>query len=349
MQRSFNYFIFGRPLAPLYSLAMTIRERCYQRGWFKSHRLAVPVLSVGNLTMGGTGKTPVVQYIARLLQKNGYRPAIISRGYGGCAKEPVNLVSDGDSLLLSAEFAGDESRFLAETLPGVPVLTGIVRHLPAREAIAMGAEVLILDDGFQHMQLKRDLNLVLFNSDTLAGNSRVFPGGDLREPVKALRRAGAFVMTGVRADNRQRAERFQELLAARFPGKAAGYAAYQPAGFSRLADSGVLEEVDPGQALERKWFAFCGIAHPESFHATLQRQNFDLAGFSAFADHVGYSDKRLARMAGQVVDSGAEQLITTEKDLVKLGAVSLPLPVYALRMEVCFDPGFDELILDAVS
>ena len=176
-------FMLGRPLAPLYSLAMLARAQGYRRGLFASHKMPVPVISVGNLLMGGTGKTPLVQYLAQLLQNEGWKPAIISRGYGGRAKDRVNVVSNGQQVLLDAVQAGDEPLLLAESLPGVPVLTGIVRHLPAREAIAMGADVLVLDDGFQHLAVQRDVNLVLFNADRLAGNSRVFPGGELREPV----------------------------------------------------------------------------------------------------------------------------------------------------------------------
>mgnify|MGYP002662447933 FL=1 len=155
------YYALGRPFAPLYGAIMRLREICYRRGVCTTHQLPVPVLSVGNLTVGGTGKTPMVQHLARLLQDNGFRPAVISRGYAGRAQGRVNLVSDGSRLLLDADLAGDEPRFLAETLPGVPVLTGIVRRLPAREAVALGADVLLLDDGFQHMQLARDINLAL--------------------------------------------------------------------------------------------------------------------------------------------------------------------------------------------
>ena len=158
MQPNSFYYALGRPFSPLYSAAMRLRERLYRRGVLTVHHLGVPVVSVGNLTMGGTGKTPLVQHIARLLQADGFRPAVISRGYGGRAQDRVNLVSDGERLLLDAALAGDEPRLLAETLPGVLVLTGLVRRLPAARAIEMGADVLVLDDGFQHLQMHRDIN-----------------------------------------------------------------------------------------------------------------------------------------------------------------------------------------------
>ena len=110
-------FFWGRPFSPLYGMVMRSRESCYQRGWFRSTRFSVPVVSVGNLTLGGTGKTPMVQYLARLLLENGLKPAVISRGYGGATRKPVNVVSDGKEVLLSAGLVGDEPRLLAETLP----------------------------------------------------------------------------------------------------------------------------------------------------------------------------------------------------------------------------------------
>ncbi|HSH13716.1 MAG TPA: tetraacyldisaccharide 4'-kinase, partial [Desulfurivibrionaceae bacterium] len=179
-------FRIGRPLAPLYAGMMRLRAEAYQRGWLASERLSVPVVSVGNLTMGGTGKTPMVIEVVRLLQALGKRAAVVSRGYGGLARGPVNLVSDGERIWMAAAEAGDEPLLLAESLPGVPVLTGVRRVLVARYAIEkLGAEVVVLDDGFQHLPLHRDLDLVLFKGPDFLGNGRVFPGGDLREPLSA--------------------------------------------------------------------------------------------------------------------------------------------------------------------
>lgn len=344
------YFALGRPLAPIYSLAMRVREAMYRRHVLHSYRLDVPVISVGNLTLGGSGKTPMVQYLARLLHENGRRPAIISRGYGGRARAKVNVVSDGTTLLLDAEQAGDEPRLLAETLPGVPVLTGIVRRFPAQRAIEMGADVLLLDDGFQHLQIIRDINLVLFNADRLAGNSRVFPGGDLREPVAALNRATGFVMTGVHAANRERAVRFGQLLQTRFPHIPVHHAGYGVQGLVLLSAGGMLETTGHESFNQGPVFAFCGIAHPESFRQTLQGQGVEVAGFQPFDDHQRYSAGLLHRLAEKAQRVGAQGLITTEKDLVKLGphADALALPLYGLRMRVETDEAFAGYIVDTV-
>lgn len=344
------YYALGRPIAPLYGAIMRLRETCYRRGVFTSHKLPVPVISVGNLTVGGTGKTPMVQHLARLLQDNGFRPAVVSRGYAGRAQGRVNLVSDGSRLLLDADLAGDEPRFLAETLPGVPVLTGIVRRLPAREAVALGADVLLLDDGFQHMQLARDINLALFSADRLAGNSRVFPGGELREPVAALRRATGFVLTGVDDRNRERATRFADLLRTRFPEIPTTLAGYATDAVVRLSAAGLLAPAGDVDLAGRRLFGFCGIARPESFQRTVQAAGLELGGFLPLADHQRYVPAVLDRIRTRAAQAGAEALVTTEKDLVKLAgcAADLALPVYALRRRVVLDPAFANSLLASV-
>jgi tetraacyldisaccharide 4'-kinase len=350
MKTTSFYFALGRPFSPLYSLAMRLREAWYRRGMLRSYRFDVPVISVGNLTMGGTGKTPMVQYLARLLQSHGFRPAIVSRGYGGIASSKVNVVSDGTTLLLDAHAAGDEPRLLAETLPGVPVLTGIVRRLPARHAVEMGANVLVLDDGFQHLQVARDINLVLFNADRLAGNSRVFPGGDLREPVAALHRATGFVITGVRQANRERALRFADLLHAKFPETPVTLAGFRVECLVGVSSTGMIEPVAAEPTGRSQWFGFCGIAHPESFRQTVLVHGMELAGFLPLDDHQRYPSSLVERLLAEARRSGADCLLTTEKDLVKLAgrASDLPLPLYGLRMQVEADAVFPQTILQAV-
>lgn len=335
-------FTVGRIFSPLYSLAMILRQYLYAKGIFKSTKLEVPVISVGNLTMGGSGKTPLVAHIARMLLQNGSRPAIISRGYGGAAKEAVNIVSDGKSLLLDARSAGDEPRLLAESLPGVPVLTGRVRKFPARRAIEMGADVLILDDGFQHLALKRDLDLVLFHADTLAGNSRVFPGGDLREPVKALQRCHAFVLTYVCPRNRERADRFAALLGERFPEKPVFFTSQSPEGLVHRSASGLLVPED--RPLSGKVYGFCAIAQPESFRRTLLDLGLEVVGFDSFIDHYAYREKDMSKICGRALEKGARALVVTEKDMVKLGSFTPELPLYALRSGVKVEQGFTNLI-----
>jgi tetraacyldisaccharide 4'-kinase len=351
MKTNAFYFALGRPFSPLYSAAMRLREAGYRRGTFKSYRLDAPVISVGNLTLGGTGKTPMVQYLARLLQSHGLHPAIISRGYGGTAKGKVNLVSNGTGLLLDAESAGDEPRFLAESLPGIPVLTGIVRRLPAQRALEMGADLLLLDDGFQHLQIVRDINMVLFNADRLAGNSRVFPGGELREPVAALHRATGFILTGVYEGNKERAGQFASLLQEKFPQIPVTLTGYEVETPVRLSEHGMIEIVDADLVARGRCFGFCGIAHPQSFLSALERHGFNLAGFCPLGDHQQYSSTIIEKISIKARRAGVEFFVTTEKDMVKLAryAADFPLPLFGLRMQVVADEHFEENILTQLS
>jgi tetraacyldisaccharide 4'-kinase len=330
-QKFSSLYFFGRPFSPIYSGIMKMRESLYLKGIKKRYKLNVPVISVGNLTMGGTGKTPVVGLLASLLLKKGFKPAIISRGYGGAAGKKVNVVSDGKEVFMDAASAGDEPCFLAATLPGVPVLTGIVRVLPCRHAIQeFGCNILILDDGFQHMSVQRDLDLVLFSAATLAGNSRVFPGGHLREPVTALKRCHAFVLTGMTDPLKERAEKFAELLHSRFPNKPVFFTSYQAVGAASLEDKN-LQELS---ALPSPLYGFCGIAQPELFQESLKTQNISLSGFTPLRDHQPFTPSLIKKLTQQAKKSGAKGMITTEKDLVKLQKDSFRLPCFSLKMEV---------------
>ena len=344
MDGSSFWFALGRPLAPLYAGIMRLREHAYRRGILRQTRLSVPVISVGNLTLGGSGKTPLVQYLASMLREKGWKPAVISRGYGGATREPVNVVSDGNRVLLDAARVGDEPCLLAETLEHVPVLTGVVRRLPAARAIELGADVLVLDDGFQHLALARDLDLVLFHGDILAGNSRVFPGGVLREPVAALHRCDGFVITHIRDSTRERGHRFARLLQERFPEKPVFFTGVAPVALVRMTEQGLLVD-ELATHEQHRWFAFCGIAHPRVFERTLQNMGVSLAGFRSFGDHFRYRQEHLDQLVAEASQQGATALMTTEKDLVKLRHLQMDLPVSGVRIRVHADVTFDTFVV----
>jgi len=345
-QKFSSLYFFGRPFSPLYSGIMKLRESLYLKGIKRRYKLDVPVISVGNLTMGGTGKTPVVGLLARLLLEKGFKPAIISRGYGGAANNKVNVVSNGREILMDAKSAGDEPCILAASLPEVPVLTGIVRVLPCRHAIEeFHCNVLILDDGFQHMSVQRDLDLVLFSGATLAGNSRVFPGGDLREPITALKRCHAFVITGMTDRIKERAQKFAELLQKRFPNKPVFFTSYQAVGATSLTDKNLQEVAD----LPSPLYGFCGIAQPELFKESLKTQNISLTGFTPLKDHQPFTPSLIKKISLQAEKSGAQGMITTEKDLVKLQQNSFALPCFALKMQVQAGQEFETFIEKTIS
>ena len=333
-------FLIGRLFSPLYSLVMLLRAFLYRKNiLLKSQRLPVPVLSIGNLTLGGTGKTPMVRYVTRLLLDRGLQPAIVSRGYGGKATGAVNIVSDGARILLAPEMAGDEPFMLAEALPGVPVLTGPERARVAGHAIReFGVNRIVMDDGFQHLAVQRDLDLVLFSARTLLGNGRVFPGGPLREPLSALGRAHGYVITGVDSGNRAKVVDFQRWLQGAFPRTPVFAGEYLPAGIwhSRQGKECSLDE-----AREISVFAFAGIANPDSFRQTLRQEGFSLAGFKEFKDHHGYTAQDVAALVAAALVHGAQALVTTEKDFVKLRPFFGEFPILALTIELRMDQGFD--------
>jgi len=316
---------------------MKARELAYQKGLLKTYRPSVPVVSVGNLTMGGTGKTPVVQAICQYLQGKNIKTAIVSRGYGGQAKGAVNVVSDGNRVFLSAEESGDEPRLHGELLPGVIVATGKDRK-PVCSYVenTFGCQTIVLDDGFQHLGVDRDIDLVLFSSSTLAGNSRVFPGGDLREPVSALNRSDAFILTGTNEVNKERAGRFSELLQKRFGDKPVFFSSTEISGAKKAGQHNIISLNEIPSPL----FGFCGIAGPERFRESLEGLSIETCGFSIFKDHKRYSDSDIQQLVDQAYQSGAVGLITTEKDMIKLDPDKFELPLYATVIKTTIEDGF---------
>lgn len=341
----------------LYRCGVVLRNDLYDRGRLKSLKLPCKVISVGNLTVGGTGKTPMVILLARMLKAAGYRPAVLSRGYGRQGKEPIRIVSDGISLLSSPLEGGDEPVLIAESVPGVPVLTGPDRCLTGRTAVErLGAEVLILDDGFQHRRLFRDLNIVLLDSERPWGNGCLLPRGPLREPpAEALKRADILIRTGKGRGG---------------PSDRAG-----ERGRNRAVDSGRIEAVIPGHLPEFQGFhqpcdllsrqtgrkmglrelagkricAFAGLGAPEQFRRTLQSLGAEISGFLTYPDHHRYTSLDLDVIQRAAANAGAELLVTTEKDEIKL--MPLPrtaIPCVSLRIEMRIEPreSFERLILE---
>jgi tetraacyldisaccharide 4'-kinase len=332
-------FLLGRPLAPLYAGIMALRALFYRRGVFRCEKLPVPVISIGNLTMGGTGKTPMVMAITRMLQAMGRKPALVSRGYGGRARDAVNVVADGRTVLLDVAAAGDEPKLLAESLSGVVVLTGKRRALAGREAIArFGADTIVLDDGFQHLALARDLDLVLFNAQAELQEGRLFPGGVLREGFGALTRAHAVIITGVEPETSGKAEGFRRFLQGRFPGLPVFTSGYRPVALRKEPGA---ETCELHTIKEMPLCGFCGIATPESFRQTLTGLGCRLQGFRSFRDHYQYGRDDLAGMVRWARRRGSRGLITTEKDFVKIVPFcDEGLPVFVLRVELALDQEF---------
>jgi len=336
-------FFFGRPFSPIYSLLMKSREKLYYSNILHQKSLEAPVISIGNLVLGGTGKTPTVRHVAQLLLSRGYHPAIVSRGYGGKSKAEINVVSDGEKILLTPLQAGDEPYMLALSLPGVPVLTGKRRKIPCSYAIdRLQCDVIILDDGFQHLGVKRDVDIVLFDSTTQAGNSRVFPGGPMREPISALHRSHAFLLTGKNEINQERARKFSNLLQKVFPNKPVFISALHSC--KLYGPNGLVTD----ENISKLFFGFCGIANPSRFEDSLVSLGVQLADFRALSDHTHYCQNLVSQLCKKATECGAASMVTTEKDFVKLQDFQFSLPLYVLKVQQKIDLSFDLFILDTL-
>ena len=326
-------------LGRLYGGIQALRAWGYRHGLPPTFRPPCPVISVGNLTAGGTGKTPMVRWLAQQLRAMGKNPAIVSRGYGQEARGAVTVVADRSGLLLSPPLAADEAVLLARNLPGVPVLTGKKRIHPIRHAIErLGADIILLDDGFQHLQVARDLNLLLMDCRHPLGNGRLLPGGILRESPAALARCDAIVLTRARQPQWRHAAR--QLLAGLAPDKPLLFADHQPAGWHPLGGpSTPLPEPFPGPA---PVFACAGIARPDAFRETLAALGVNLVGFHPFPDHHPFSAAAMARLNAMARQAGAAFLLCTEKDAVKMDAATLEMPTFFLGLELVFleNPGW---------
>jgi tetraacyldisaccharide 4'-kinase len=298
-----------------YGLTMRARNGLYNRGWKKSFRASVPVVSVGNLTVGGTGKTPCVEYVARWFRERDRRVAILSRGYGCEAGR------------------NDEALVLEENLPDVPHLQGTDRAALAAIAVEeLESEVLVLDDGFQHRRLARNLDVVLIDATNPWGHGHLLPRGLLREPLSSLRRAGMILLTRcdqVSAERLQEIRRRVERIAA---GKPIAESIHQPAD---LVDANGAAS-DLQQLHGRPLAAFCGLGNPEAFRSTLTRLGAEIGAFRTFPDHHPYSRADLDALRSWARQQAKEcVVVTTQKDLVKIRLTQLgDRPLRALRIQL---------------
>ncbi|HZI95001.1 MAG TPA: tetraacyldisaccharide 4'-kinase [Patescibacteria group bacterium] len=339
------------PLAPLYGGAVALRNLLYERGIFPAHHLSVPVLSVGNLTTGGTGKTPMVAMVAGLLARRGARPVIVSRGYGGSNDGGARVVSRGNGALAGPTEVGDEPVMLAGLCDGVPVIVSRRRRDGGELAVSMfQAGCVILDDGFQHRALARDLDILLLDGVEPFGNGRLLPAGHLREPLSSMSRAGAIVITrsdlsgpgALEAIARQR-----DAFCARAP---VFHARTRPVAVVDAA----LGDVRPLESLRgARTVCFAGIAHPERFFRDAEAAGCMVVETIRFPDHHRFSDAELSRVAAAAAAARADIVLTTEKDLSRMAdaAASKRIePLLALRVEMSIDEdtAFASLLLRAV-
>ncbi len=328
-------------LSGVYGRVTQARRNWYSRRSDRRRRLHHSVISVGNLVSGGSGKTPVVAAIARMLRERGERPVILTRGYGRRERvEGVLVVSDGERVLEPVARSGDEPQLLARTLGGIPVLVSPDRYLAGSLAEhQFGATVSLLDDGFQHVQLERDIDLLLVSPEDL--QDRVLPSGHLREPLGAARFADALLVTGADEEVTQVARELGHERAFRV---ASRYGSLSSAG--RAFQARPADPQGPPRAI-----AFAGIARPERFFLALRTLGWEVTRELTYRDHHWFTARDLETIKRAARESGARAIITTEKDAVRLPAATHDIPILVLPMTVEIEPAgvFDSWLLERLA
>lgn len=340
-----------RGVAVLYRLGVALRNQAYDRGRLRQVTLACPVISVGNLTVGGTGKTACVEALARTLQSQGLKVGILSRGYGGRRRHPYWLLNQDGRVLVDgesevqADLLADEPQLLAAHLPGVPIGVGPRRDETGWEAIErFQVDTLILDDGFQHRRLVRACDIVLVSARMPLAGWRLLPAGPMREPLRALKRAHVIVIT--KADqSHETVGAMREHLHSINPRAVVVAAAHEPVGLVDAAGGGAmtlagLEGLSVG--------LLSSIGDPQGFAESVQRLGASVVFEAAYPDHHRYAMADVRASLAAAAAAGAQALVTTEKDLMRLRPLLAELgasapPVWVLQIRLRFVSGEDML------
>jgi len=316
------------PFGALYSAAISARSIGYEKRFLKTHEVAVPVISVGNITVGGTGKTPLVQWLAQRLADSGRTVCILTRGYRRENPKQQVVVSDGEQILTNLAHSGDEAMMLAESLRGrSAVLCDADRIAAATWAVDhLHSDVLLLDDGYQHRRLARDLDIVTIDASNPFGNEHLLPAGILREPIKNLDRADCIVLTRSSDRETELIERIRQVTNA-------------PIFESRTTIENLhalhsRNNVQDAAEIDEPVAAFCGIGNPRAFFSQLRGAAMDVRHEAAFRDHHKYSQADIDHLTEQARSKGAQALITTAKDAVKLRSFRFKLPCYVAEIEI---------------
>jgi len=325
----FIIFLF---LAVIFGLGSIIRNFCYDVGIFKIYKVSRPVISIGNITTGGTGKTPMAIYLTEMAKERGFKPGIVSRGYGRNSSGQV-VVHDGSRILSNARESGDESFLMAKRLQSVPVIVDADRVRGCEKIInEFDVDLLILDDAFQHRRIHRDMDIVLINASENSSAYFILPLGRLREMTWGLKRADKIIIT------KGRSELMTPALKRYMKDEYFANTHFQ----LMKQIEGCYEQIDiPNEPL----FAFCGIAHPQLFYKSLTDQGITLGGTLSFKDHEPYGEKAVDKIIQKSQEKGNQSLITTEKDSVKLpDSIYNTYTIYILTMKLSVeDPFIDEI------
>lgn len=335
------------PLWAPYRLLVALRTALYRRGILATHRLPVPVVAIGNLTVGGSGKTPITEYVARAAVRAGLAPAVISRGYGRKGRSALLRLRAADGGPALPEFVGDEPCWLASRNPELPVYLGRSRAAAGRLALAVDRPgLIVLDDAYQHLALARDLNVLLIDAEGGLGNRFLLPWGILREPLSALARADLILITKAGLGDAEGLARWlREKRRVRAP---IFRCDYRPRALHRLEGGAVL----PPTALRgRQVSLISAIARPGGFAAVVEGLGATVREARTYADHHPYTPSTLAELEPLLAGAGADpEWVTTEKDAVKLrGRIAHPEKLWVLEMEVVPDAEATAFFFDFLS
>lgn len=322
-----------------YKKGVAMTYHSYQQNPQKQVKLPAKVISLGNITVGGTGKTPMACLLARYLQQKGFRTALLNRGYRSEKEDKAAIMSDGEHILLTAAVGGDEACLMARSLPGIPVLVGRKRSSSGQMAVDMfHSQVLLLDDGFQHWQLHRDLDIVLIDGTNPFGNGYMLPRGILREPLDQLRRAGLIIITKADLAAEQQRESIYAVLRRYHLHVPVAEAVHRPKWCISFSDWNSFRKRTDCDTLPNSQhvIAVSALGNPASFEATIQAFGYTIVDTIRYDDHHQYSQDDLDAMTKKAQEQGAV-LVTTEKDAVKMDAAYITahsIPLYVLGIEI---------------
>lgn len=339
-----------RGMSYLYEFGVCCKLYLYESGLKKKEKLDCCVISIGNITVGGTGKTPTAQKMAAIIKFLGYRVVILNRGYRSHWGKELGVVSDGNKIFMTAYEAGDEAYLMAKTLPGIPVIIGKNRAVTGRYAVEkLNAEVIIMDDGFQHWQLERDLDVVLVDTLNMFGNGCVLPRGTLREPLHNLARGDLFLLT--KTDQSSKMSRMQlRHTITKYNAKAPVVESiHHPKNFVEIADwyKGISENIKDLDELKGKnVMVFSAIGNPSSFEQTLSSIGLNILESVRYPDHHDYGMLEMQYINERASSLQAVAMIATAKDAVKIPTEFIysarEIPLYILNMDICITEGMEQ-------
>lgn len=332
-------------LSILYSLFFKIRNTFYSAGLFKTNKLLVPVISVGNITLGGTGKTPFIIWLAEYLKKERYKTGILTRGYGRKNKnETIVLLKNNE--ILDYNITGDEPQLIKNNIdPDIPIIIGSNRAKSGLLLIdEFGTKIILLDDGFQHLSLKRDLNIVVIDALNPFGNFNVFPAGILRENIGNLKRADIFLITKVDLISTTEKNKIIEFI------KKTVYNAVILEGIfqaDKFISVKTKKEYAPEYVSKSKCIAFSGIGNPDSFRKTLKNINISLLDYIIFPDHYPFMEKDMSDIFKRKIQFNSDIILTTEKDSTRLYNIKLKDDILFLSIKLKIIAG-EELLKERI-